>query len=82
MELLAAVRNGHEDTVALLLGHGADLTETTCDARHLFHLACIAGDLDLLGHVINVVDSDAKTPLHYAAEWGDLDWLGRCAGQA
>ncbi|XP_071098478.1 serine/threonine-protein phosphatase 6 regulatory ankyrin repeat subunit A-like [Haliotis cracherodii] len=75
--LMRAVCGGHTDVVDFLVEHGADVNMVDNDGDGLLHLACEAGNLKMVKHVmsysdINLRDNIGWTPLAMAAVEGNF----------
>ena len=76
--LYEAVRNGHEDTMKLLLEHNATLCMSESRAASVLCQAVSDGDIILLrrlldaGIDINATDYDKRTSAHIAAAEGNV----------
>ena len=78
--LLAAVENGNDEAMALLLEHGADPDAKDVNwGRTVLHGAALRGQLDAArtvldhGADVDAVDSRGMTPLRYAGRYGQRD---------
>ncbi|XP_048249106.1 serine/threonine-protein phosphatase 6 regulatory ankyrin repeat subunit C-like [Haliotis rufescens] len=74
--LMLAVCGGHTDVVDFLVDHGADVNMVDNGRDSLLHLACEAGNLKMVKHVmpysdINLRDNFGWTPLAMAAMEGN-----------
>lgn len=76
--LYEAIRNGHENTMKLLLQYGATLCMSECRAASVLCQAVYDGDIVLLRRLLdagidcNAVDYDKRTASHIAAAEGNI----------
>lgn len=75
--LVAAVRSGHKDVVALLLAHGADPTRRDQNGNTVLHLVAASGDEGMVNlfapsasELSNITNNDGMTAVDIAVQRG------------
>jgi ankyrin repeat protein len=76
----ASLSQPHEDLVALLISHGADMKRGGGEAESAFHRACTLGRvwavsqlLSVDGGILSLRAGDGATPLHRACQAGQIE---------